>query len=79
MAKKTKKDYIFNPLNEDFKIKYDKKEYTVRSKEVAEYPKHIIKHMKRGLANKIFDMRYSYSKRRDTQMEEIYKSMKVKI
>jgi hypothetical protein len=74
---------IFNPLNEDFSVKYDVKKdkpitFTIKAKEVAEFEEYIAKHIKKHLANRIFDVKGDYKKDRDMQMKKFYKEMEVK-
>lgn len=71
---------IFNPLNEDVSVKYDAsgknpRTFTFRAKEVGKIDKEFADHVKKHLANRIFDKRGDYRKDRDMQMKEIYKEM----
>ncbi len=79
------KVYIFNPLNEDFDVKYDINNdrnpvtFTIKAKETASYEKVIADHFKQALAVRIFDLRGNVRKDRDIQMKEIYKEIEIKI
>lgn len=72
---------VFNPLNIDFEVSYSLREnpitFLLRSKEATHIPKKYVDHVKKHLANKIFDIRGDYLKRRDIQMKEIMKEMEV--
>lgn len=77
------KIFVFNPLNEDFSAKYDlgKKKpetFTIKSKEVKPFEPHIAKHIRKHLANRIFDVKGDYRKEREPQMKKFYKQMEVK-
>ncbi|MHC4269153.1 MAG: hypothetical protein ACYSWS_03425 [Planctomycetota bacterium] len=75
---------VFNPLNEDFTVKYDINNdrnpvaFTIKAKEVSEFNKIVADHLKKHLANRLFDLRGDYKKDRKAQMKKFYKQMKVK-
>jgi hypothetical protein len=79
------KVYVYNPLNEDFTVKYDirgnknPKAFTLKAKEIAQFDRVIANHLKKHLANKMFDLLGDVTKDRDIQMENFYKQMEVKI
>lgn len=65
---------LFNPLNEDFHATYDasgeNKKFVINAKEVAYFEPYIAKHIKKHLANKMFDIYGIASKDRDVQMKQ---------
>ena len=79
------KIHVFNPLNEDFSVQYDVNNdrnpvtFTIKAKEVAKFDPIIAKHLKKHLANRIFDLRGDYAKDREMQMKKFYKKMEVKL
>lgn len=66
---------LYNPLNEDFKVKYDGKYYSIRSKETKRFKKSIADHVIKHLSKKMFDTVGSYSERIDDQMVEFKKKI----
>ena len=68
---------IFNPLNKNVVVKWDTsgdnpKEFILNSKEITYIDKEFANHVKKQLADVVFDDRYSYKKDREIQMKEIY-------
>lgn len=78
------KIYVFNPLNEDFSVKYDVNNdknpvsFTIIAKETAKFDKHVVKHLKKHLADRMFDVKGDYRKAREPQIKKFYKEMEIK-
>ena len=75
------KTFVFNPLNEDFSTQYcvgndsDPTTFAIKAKEVEPFEEDVAKHVKKHLANRIFDVKGDYKKERDVQMKKFYKQM----
>ena len=74
---------IFNPLNKNIIVNYDlsgerPKTFTLKAKEITHIPEEYAKHVKRTLADAVFDAKGDYHKDRDMQMVDIYKEIEIK-
>ncbi len=74
---------IFNPLNKDIVVNYDLSgpnplEFVLKAKEITSVPQEYAKHVKRTLADAVFNAKGNYRMDRDMQMEEIYKEIEIK-
>ena len=73
---------VFNPLNKDFTVNYDlsgknPKTFILKAKEITHVPQEYAKHVKRTLADAVFDAKGDYHKDRDMQMKDIYKEIEI--
>lgn len=73
---------IFNPLNKDLTVDYDlsgenPKHFILKAKEITHIPEEYAKHVKRTLADAVFDAKGDYRKDRDVQMKEIYQEIEI--
>ena len=70
---------IYNPDSEDFKIFYAGEKHTIRSREIAEFPRHIAEHIKKHLANHILHKNYPSDKNAELALKKIYKEIEVEL
>lgn len=84
MQEMKNKKAIFNPLNHDITIEWDKsgknpKSFKLKSKEITMIDTKYINHVKNQLANEVFDARGDYRKRRDIQLKDILKEIEPEV
>jgi len=75
---------VFNPLSKDIEVKYDTsgpnpRSWLLRAKEITMVESLFAKHIKRTLADAVFDKIGDYCKDRDPQMKDIYEKISPKI
>lgn len=72
---------IFNPLNDDFTVKYDENgngdpvSFTIKAKSVAKFAPHIANHITKHLATAIYDLRGNPKFDREIQMDAYKKEI----
>lgn len=79
---KTGKVPIFNPLNKDIRVVFDSqgpnpRSWTLKAKEATYVESLFANHVKKHLADSIFDAKGDYRKDREMQMKDIYKQMEI--